>query len=135
MDFLHGRVSVALLHPMVQHGFQIRRCYIPHGFLSNQREHLVMGRAFQAVISRSLHRGKLENLQSMGQAVLYGFLRFIRVTHFLVELSDVGSDLLLGFCLCLAGEYFAAFDSLLVKIPDDTLPAAVCPLKNIAVGG
>ena len=53
--------------------------------------------------------------------------------HFLVKLGDVAGNLLLCFRLGFAGEHFAAFDSLLVKVPDHTLPAAICPPKNIAV--
>ena len=71
----------------------------------------------------------------MGEAVPQCFLRFVRVTHLCIELSDVGSDLLLGLRFRLAGEHLAALDALLVKIPDDALPSAVCPLENIAVGG
>ena len=55
--------------------------------------------------------------------------------HLCVKLGDVASDLLLGFDFRLAGEHFAALDALLVKIPDDALPAAVCAAEYIAVGG
>ena len=119
---------------MVQHGFQICGGNVSHNFLPDQREHLVLGGTFQPVVCCPLHRGELENLQPVGQAVFYGFLRFVRVTHFLVELGDVGGNLLLCFRLGFAGEHFAALDSLLVKVPDDALPAAVCAAKNIAVG-
>ena len=71
----------------------------------------------------------------MGQAVLYGFLRFIRVTYFLIELGDVGGDLLLGLAFSFAGEHLAALDSLLIEIPDDALPSSVCSTKDVAVGG
>ena len=46
-----------------------------------------------------------------------------------------GCNFLLCFRLGFAGEYFAAFDSLLVKVPDDALPAAIGSPKYIAVGG
>ena len=59
----------------------------------------------------------------------------IRVAHLCVELSDVVSDLLLGFRFRFAGEYLAAFHSLLVKVPDDALPSSVRAAKNVAVGG
>ena len=120
---------------MVEHGFQVGSSDVPHDFLPNQREHLVLGCTFQPVVCCPFHRGELENLEPVGQAVLYGFLRLIRVTDFLVELSDVSCDFLLGLCLGFAGEHFAALDSLFVKIPDHALPAAVCAAKNIAVGG
>ena len=72
-------------------------------------------------------------MQPVGQAVLYGFLRLIRVTDFLVELSDVSCDFLLGLCLGFAGEHFAAFHSLLVKVPDHALPAAISTSEHVAV--
>ena len=96
----------------------------PHDFVPNQRVYLVLGGTFQAVVCCPLHRWELENLQPAGQAVFYGFLRFVRVMHFLVKLGDIGSDFLLGLRLGLAGEHFAAFDSLLVKVPD-------CPPSRI----
>ena len=52
-----------------------------------------------------------------------------------VELGDIASDLLLGLRLGFAGEHLAAFHSLLVKVPDDTLPAAIGAAKDVAVGG
>ena len=93
----------------------------------------MLGGTFQPVVSRPLHRWELENLEPMGQAVFNGLLRFVRVTHFCVELRDVSCDFLLGLGLGLAGKHFAALDSLLVEVPDDALPAAICPPKNIAV--
>ena len=63
------------------------------------------------------------------------FLGFVRVAHLLVELGDVVGDFLLGFNFCLAGKHFAPFDSLLVKVPDDALPAAIGAAKDVAVGG
>ena len=93
----------------------------------------MLGGTFQPVVCGALHRWKFENLQPAGEAVFERFLRFIRVTHLCVELSDVGSDFLLGLCLGFAGKHLAAFDALLVKVPDDALPAAICPPKNIAV--
>lgn len=95
----------------------------------------MLGGAFQPVICRSLHRGELENLEPMGQAVFNGLLRFVRVTHLCVKLGNVGGDLLLSLCFRLAGEYLAAFDSLLIKVPDDALPAAIRSAKDVAVGG
>ena len=71
----------------------------------------------------------------MGQALPYGFLGFVRAMHLCIELSDIGSDLLLGFGLCLAGEYFPFLFSLLVKVPDDALPSSVCTSEYIAIGG
>ena len=135
MDFLHCGVSVAPLHPMVQHGFQICCGDIPHDFLANQWEHLVLGGTFQPVVCRSLHRGEFENLQPAGEAVLQCFLRFLRAADFLVELGDVVGNLLLGFRFRLAGEHLATLDALLIKVPDDTLPAAIRSPKNVAVGG
>ena len=135
MDFLHCGVGVALLHPMVEDGFQVGGGNVAHDFLPDQREHLVLGGTFQPVVCGALHRWEFENLQPVGQAVFERFLRFIRVTHLCVELSDVGSDFLLGFRLGFAGEHFAAFDSLLVKVPDDALPAAICAAKDVAVSG
>lgn len=135
MYFLHRGVSVALLHPMVQHRFQVCRCNVPHDFLPDEREYLVLSCAFQPVVGGALHRGELENLEPMGQAVLYSLLRFIRITHLCIELSDVGGDFLLCLSLGFAGEHLAAFDALLVKVPDDALPSTVCPLEHIAVGG
>ena len=55
--------------------------------------------------------------------------------HLGVELSNVASDLLLGFGLGLAGEHLAALDSLLVEVPDDALPPAIRAAEYIAVGG
>ena len=135
MHLLHGGVGVALLHPMVQHGFQVRRCDVPHNFVPNQREHLVLSGAFQPVVCGTLHRGEFENLEPVCEALLYGFLRFVRAADFLVELGDVGGNLLLGLRFGFAGEHFAAFDSLLVKVPDDALPSSVCSTKDVAVGG
>ena len=77
---------------------------------------------------------EFENLEPMGQALPYGFLGFVRAMHLCIELSDIGSDLLLGLRLGLAGEYFAAFDSLLVKVPDDALPAAIGSSEDVTVG-
>ena len=53
--------------------------------------------------------------------------------HLCVELSDVGSDFLLGFCLRLTGEGFSLLLSLLVKVPDYALPAAIGSPKYIAI--
>ena len=107
----------------------------PHDFVPNQRVYLVLGGTFQAVVCCPLHRWELENLQPAGQAVFYGFLRFVRVMHFLVKLGDVGCNFLLGLRLGFAGEGLSFLLSMLVKIPDDALPAAICSPKNIAVGG
>ena len=71
----------------------------------------------------------------MGQAVLYGFLRFIRVTYFLVEQGDVGGDLLLGLGLSFAGECLSFLLSMLVEVPDDALPSSIRAAKDISVGG
>ena len=95
----------------------------------------MLGGTFQPVVSRPLHRWELENLEPMGQAVLERFLLLVRVAHFCVELCNVGCNFLLCFRLGFAGEYFAAFYSLLVKVPDDTLPAAIGAAKDVAVGG
>ena len=135
MYFLHCGVGVALLHPMVQHGFQIDGGDVAYDFVPNQREHLVLGGAFQPVVGGALYRGELENLEPMGEAVLYSLLRFVRVTHLGVELSDVGGDLLLGLCFRFAGEHFPFFLPVFVKVPDHTLPATIRPPKYIAVGG
>ena len=69
----------------------------------------------------------------MGKTVFERFPRFVRVADFLVKLGDVGSDFLLGLGFRLAGEHFAPFDSLLVKVPDDALPAAIGTAEDIAV--
>ena len=135
MYFLHCGVSIPLLCPMVQHGFQVSCGNVPHNLVPDEREHLVLSGAFQPVVCSALHRWEFENLQPAGEAVLYAFRRFVRVTHLCVELGDVGGDLLLGFGLGLAGEHLAAFHSLLIKIPDDALPAAIGSAKHIAVGG
>ena len=135
MYFLHSRISVPLLHPVVEDGFQIRRCNVPHDFLSYEREHLVLGSAFQPVVCCAFHRGELENLQPMCQAFLYGFLRFVRIAHLCVKLGDVVGDLLLGLRLSFAGEGLSFLLSLLVKVPDDALPAAIGTAKDVAVGG
>ena len=105
----------------------------PHDFLPDERKHLVLGRAFQPVVCGALYRRKLENLEPMGQALPYGFLGFIRAAHFLVELGDVVGNLLLGFRFRLAGEHLATLDALLIKVPDDTLPAAIRSPKNVAI--
>ena len=97
VDFLHRGEGVALLHPVVEHRLQVGGGNVPHDFVPDEREHLVLGGTFQPVVSRPLHRWELENLEPMGQAVLKRFLRFVRVADFLIELGDVGSDLLLGF--------------------------------------
>ena len=80
MDFLHRGVGIALLHPMVQYGFQVGGGNVAHDFLPDEWEHLVLGGAFQPVVCGTLHRWELENLQPVGQAVLKRFLRFVRVT-------------------------------------------------------
>ena len=71
----------------------------------------------------------------MGQAVLYGFLRFVRVTHLCVKLGDVVGDLLLGFDLCLAGEHFSFLLSVFIEVPDDALPSSVCSTEYVTVSG
>ena len=95
----------------------------------------MLGGTFQPVVGGTLHRWEFENLQPVGQAVFKRFLRFVRVADFLIELGDVGSDLLLGFRFGFAGEHFAAFHSLLVKVPDDALPAAIGSSEDVTVGG
>ena len=135
MHLLHRGVGVTLIHPMIEDGFQIRRCYVSNNLVPDEREHLVLGGTFQPVVCGALHRWEFENLQPASEAVLQCFLRFVRVTHLSVELGDVVGDLLLGFGLGLAGEHFAAFYSLLVKIPDHALPAAIGSAKDVAVGG
>ena len=135
MHFLHCGVGVALLHPVVENRFQVCRRDVTHDFLPNQREYLVLGCTFQPVVCGALYRGEFEHLQPSGEAVFQGFLRFVRVTHLSVELGDVGGNLLLGFRLGLAGEHLTAFDSLLVKVPDDALPAAIGSSEDVTVGG
>jgi len=49
-----------------------------------------------------------------GQALFNGLLRFVRAAHFLVELSDIFGNLLLGFRFRLAGEYFSLFLSMFI---------------------
>ena len=120
---------------MVEDRFQIRCCYVPHDLVPDQWVDLMISGTFQTVIRCPLHRGKLENLQPMGQAVLYGFLRFIRVANFLVELGNVVGDLHLGLGLCLAGEHFSFLLSVFIEVPDDTLPAAIGSLEYVTVGG
>ena len=93
---------------MIQHGLQVCGGDVSHDFVPDQREHLVLDRAFQAVVGGTLYRWEFENLQPVGQAVLYGFLRFVCVTYLRVELCDVAGNLLLCFRLGFAGEYFAA---------------------------
>ena len=44
-------------------------------------------------------------------------------------------NLLLGLRFRLAGEHLAALDALLVKIPDDALPAAIGSSEDVTVGG
>ena len=132
MYFLHCGVSIPLLCPMVQHGFQVSCGNVPHNLVPDEREHLVLGGTFQPVVCRSLHRGEFENLEPAGQTFFNGLLAFIRAADFLVELGDIDSDFLLGFRFRLAGEHLAPFHSLLIEVPDDALPAAICPLKNIA---
>ena len=95
----------------------------------------MLGGTFQSVIGCPLHRWEFENLKPAGQAFFECFLRFVRIADFLVKLGDVAGNLLLCLCFRLAGEHFAALDSLLVKVPDDALPAAIGAAKNIAVGG
>ena len=73
MDFLHGGVGVALLHPMVQHGFQVGGGDVAHDFLPDQREHLVLGCTFQPVVCGALYRGEFEHLQPSGEAVFQWF--------------------------------------------------------------
>ena len=133
VDFLHSRIGVALFHPMVQHGFQVSGGDVPHDFVPDEREHLVLGGTFQPVVCGALYRRKLENLEPMGQALPYGFLGLSRAAHFLVELCDVVGNLLLGFRFRLAGEHLATLDALLIKVPDDTLPAAIRSPKNVAI--
>ena len=48
-------------------------------------------------------------------------------------MSDVSCDFLLGFGFRFAGEHLAALDALLIKVPDDTLPAAIGAAKDVAV--
>ena len=69
----------------------------------------------------------------MGQTFFDCLLAFIRVTHLGVELSDIVGDFLLGLRLGFTGEHLAALDALLVKVPDDALPATIRPPKYIAV--
>ncbi len=133
MHLLHGGVGVALLHPMVEDGFQVSGGNVAHDFVSDQREHLMLGRTFQAVVCGTLHRGELEHLQPVGQTFFDRLLAFIRAADLLVKLGDIVGDFLLGLSLGFAGEHFAAFDALLVKVPDDALPAAIGPPKYIAV--
>ena len=42
VHFLHGGVGVTLLHPMVQHGFQVGGGDVPHDFVPDEREHLAL---------------------------------------------------------------------------------------------
>ena len=133
MHLFHRGVGVILLHPMVQHGFQICCCNVPNNFASYQREHLVLGSAFQAVVGGALYRWEFENLQPMRQAVLERFLRFVRVTHLCVELCDVGCYFLLGLRLGFAGEGLSFLLSLLIEVPNDALPAAISTSEHVAV--
>ena len=50
-------------------------------------------------------------------------------------MSDVSCDFLLGFGFRFAGEHLAALDALLIKVPDDTLPAAIGSSEDVTVGG
>ena len=62
---------------------------------------------FQPVVGPALHRGELEGLQPLAHAVPQRGFRLVRLLELLIEVRDVGGDLLLDLRLGAAAEGFA----------------------------
>ena len=70
VDLLDCGVGVALIHPVIQQGFDICRGDVTHHLAAEDRVDLILGGALQPVVGAALHRGKFEYPETLAHAFL-----------------------------------------------------------------
>ena len=91
------------------------------------------GGTLQPVVGAALHGGKFEYPEPSPHVLFQSCFGLIRGCELPVEVGEIVGDLLLDFLFSRPTEGFALFGSLLIRIPDYAVPAAICPLEDVAV--
>ena len=77
VDLLDCGVGVALIHPVIQQGFDICRGDVTHHLAAEDRVDLMLGSALQPVVGAAFHGGELEHPEPCAHTLLQLCLGFI----------------------------------------------------------